>query len=289
MASFVRFPAPYEDSIAPSAPTNLSATGGVGTATLSWTAATDNVGVTSYDVYRSTIAGFTPSAANQVGQTASTSFTDTGVPAGSWFYKVTAEDAAGNVGEPSASATATVVGDTKRRPCRPASTPLREHLGRTRLDRLHRQRRRHRLPDQARRNRNRDAPDHGLQRHRPGVGDHLQLHGQRTGRRRQRERQSQPPIATTGSAPSLTLDTAVTTRQSAARDQNLGTGADHRPAGTSCCSRSSAPTGRTPPAPIVQRRHGRRPHLDPAAHAPTPRPARLRSGRPSPRPNSRIR
>ena len=30
VASFVRFPAPYEDSTAPSAPTNLTATGGAG-------------------------------------------------------------------------------------------------------------------------------------------------------------------------------------------------------------------------------------------------------------------
>jgi fibronectin type 3 domain-containing protein len=113
VASFVRFPAPYEDTTAPSAPTGLSASGGLGKATLSWTAASDEVGVTGYNVHRSTVASFTPSAANRVGQTATTSFLDSGVPAGSWFYKVTAEDAAGNVGEPSAAATATVVGDTE--------------------------------------------------------------------------------------------------------------------------------------------------------------------------------
>ena len=73
VASFVRFPAPYEDAAAPTAPTDLSATAALGSASLSWTAATDDVGVARYDVHRSTTAGFTPSAANKVGQTASTS------------------------------------------------------------------------------------------------------------------------------------------------------------------------------------------------------------------------
>src|SRR6185295_5456005 len=76
VASFVRFPAPYEDTTAPSAPTGLSASGGLGKATLSWTAASDEIGVTGYNIHRSTVASFTPSAANRVGQTASTSFID---------------------------------------------------------------------------------------------------------------------------------------------------------------------------------------------------------------------
>ena len=119
VASFVRFPAPYEDDAAPSAPTNLSASGRVGAVSLTWTAATDNVGVTKYNVHRSTTAGFTPSAANKVGQSTDASFTDSGVPTGTYSYRVTAEDAAGNVGPPSGEATATALADTTP-PSKPA-------------------------------------------------------------------------------------------------------------------------------------------------------------------------
>ena len=112
VASFVRFPAPYEDTTAPTAPTNLAATGGVGATSLTWTAATDDTAVTRYNVHRSSSPNFTPTSANRVGQTGSTSFSDTGVPAGSWYYKVTAEDAAGNIGPASAEAPATVSADT---------------------------------------------------------------------------------------------------------------------------------------------------------------------------------
>jgi hypothetical protein len=108
IASFVRFPAPYEDSSPPTAPGNLIATGGAGTASLSWSAASDDTGVVRYNVHRSTTPNFAPGTANRVGQTASTSFTDSGVAAGTYYYKVTAEDAVGNVGPPSAEAQATV-------------------------------------------------------------------------------------------------------------------------------------------------------------------------------------
>lgn len=110
VASFVRFPAPYEneDHTPPTAPTKLTAVGGEGTASLGWTAATDDIGVVRYNLHRSSTSGFTPAAANLVGTTSSTSFSDTGVPAGTWYYKVTAEDAAGNVGPASGEAVATV-------------------------------------------------------------------------------------------------------------------------------------------------------------------------------------
>ena len=75
---------------------------------LTWTAATDNVGVLRYNVHRSTTSGFTPSAANRIGQPTGTSLTDPALGAGTYYYKVTAEDAAGNVGPPSAQASATV-------------------------------------------------------------------------------------------------------------------------------------------------------------------------------------
>src|SRR5581483_7762233 len=112
VAPFVRLPAPYEDSQPPTAPSGLTATGGVGTVSLRWTAATDNPGVTGYNVYRSTTAGFTPSAANRVAQVAGTGFTDTGLAAGTYYYRVTARDAAGNVSAPSNEASAAATADT---------------------------------------------------------------------------------------------------------------------------------------------------------------------------------
>jgi hypothetical protein len=100
------------DTQAPSAPTGLSATGSQGQVALSWSPSSDNVGVVHYNVHRSTSAGFTPSATNRVGQPAGTSFTDAGRPAGQYFYRVAAQDAAGNVSSPSAEASATATADT---------------------------------------------------------------------------------------------------------------------------------------------------------------------------------
>jgi fibronectin type 3 domain-containing protein len=100
------------DTSPPSAPGTLTATGSMGSATLSWGAATDNVGVVRYDVHRSTTSGFTPSATNRVATPAGTSYTDLGLAAGTYYYKVLAEDAAGNVGAPSNQASASVTSDT---------------------------------------------------------------------------------------------------------------------------------------------------------------------------------
>ena len=63
-----------------------------------------------------TTAGFTPSAANRIAQPTGTSFADAGLAAGTYYYRVTAEDAAGNVGpaSPEASATATSRHDRPR-------------------------------------------------------------------------------------------------------------------------------------------------------------------------------
>ena len=100
------------DAVPPSAPGTLSATGGLGQIGLSWGAATDNVGVSKYDVFRSTASGFTPSAANRVAQPAGTTYSDTGLPAGTYFYRVAAEDQAGNIGPSSNEASATATADT---------------------------------------------------------------------------------------------------------------------------------------------------------------------------------
>jgi fibronectin type 3 domain-containing protein len=99
------------DAVAPTAPASLTATGSISSVALSWPAATDNVGVTRYNVHRSTVAGFVPSAANRVAQPTGTTFTDTGLAAGTYYYRVTAEDAAGNVGSASPQAAGTTTGD----------------------------------------------------------------------------------------------------------------------------------------------------------------------------------
>ena len=100
------------DSTPPSAPGTLTASGGSAQASLTWGAATDAVGVTRYNVHRSTTAGFTPDASNRVAQPTDTSYLDSPLAGGTYYYRVTAQDAAGNVGPPSNQATATVTGDT---------------------------------------------------------------------------------------------------------------------------------------------------------------------------------
>jgi chitodextrinase len=89
------------DTQAPSAPTNLTATASSASqVNLSWTAATDNVGVTGYDVYRG------GTLLQSLGIT--TSFSDTTVaPSTSYSYTVKAKDAAGNISPASNTATVT--------------------------------------------------------------------------------------------------------------------------------------------------------------------------------------
>jgi chitodextrinase len=93
------------DTTAPSTPANVAVTGTTASsASLSWSPATDNVGVTGYQVFR---------GGTQVGSTAGTSFTDTGLTAGSQFsYTVKAVDAAGNVSAASTPVTATTTATT---------------------------------------------------------------------------------------------------------------------------------------------------------------------------------
>ena len=98
VASFVRFPPPWDDTVPPGAPSSLAATPSIGKVDLTWTAATDNTSVVLYNIHRGTLPGVTPSSANRVGLSATTGFTDTGFPSGSYFYVVTAQDTGGNVG-----------------------------------------------------------------------------------------------------------------------------------------------------------------------------------------------
>jgi glucose/arabinose dehydrogenase/PKD repeat protein len=89
------------DTTPPSTPTNLSATAvGARQVDLSWTASTDNVGVTGYDVFRD---GALLAAAGP-----GTVYSDaTAAPATTYSYQVRARDAAGNHSGLSDAATAT--------------------------------------------------------------------------------------------------------------------------------------------------------------------------------------
>jgi hypothetical protein len=105
VASWVHLPAPYEDNVAPSAPTGLTATAASSSSVnLSWTASTDNVGVTGYNILR---------GGTKVGTSTTTSYTDNGLASNTKYtYTVTAFDAAGNVSQPSSPATVTTPADT---------------------------------------------------------------------------------------------------------------------------------------------------------------------------------
>ena len=112
-AAMVQLPALGEDSEPPTAPSSLTAATVTGRVALSWTAASDNIGVVEYNVYRSTVSGFLPSSTTRIGQSATTTFLDASVAAsGTYFYLVTAEDATQNVSLPSNEAVVTTVGDT---------------------------------------------------------------------------------------------------------------------------------------------------------------------------------
>lgn len=89
------------DTVAPTAPT-LSASGTTSTSTnLSWSGATDAVGVTGYDVYQ---------GSSLIGNTASTSYTVTSLsPSTTYSFSVRAKDAAGNISTSSNSVSVTTL------------------------------------------------------------------------------------------------------------------------------------------------------------------------------------
>src|SRR5213078_1424746 len=92
-------PAP-PDTTPPSVPTGLTASAvSSSQINLSWTASSDNVGVSGYRVYRN---------GTQIATTGATSFANTGLsPSTTYSYTVAAYDAAVNLSEQSASASAT--------------------------------------------------------------------------------------------------------------------------------------------------------------------------------------
>jgi chitodextrinase len=95
------------DTTPPTAPTNLTATATSTTQiNLSWTASTDNVGVTGYKVERCSGAACANFA--QIATPTATTFNDTGLTAStSYSYRVRANDAAGNNSGYSNTASAT--------------------------------------------------------------------------------------------------------------------------------------------------------------------------------------
>jgi chitodextrinase len=88
------------DTMAPSTPTNLSATSiSSSQINLSWTSSTDNTAVTGYNIYR---------VGTKIGTSATNSYSDTGLSASTnYSYTVSAYDAAGNTSSQSSSASAT--------------------------------------------------------------------------------------------------------------------------------------------------------------------------------------
>ena len=99
------FATPTGDTLAPSAPTNLTATAAKRKISLSWTASTDNVAVSGYQIWRSTSASgpFT-----QIATTTSTTFANGSITSGTTlYYFVRAYDAAGNVSLASSTVNAT--------------------------------------------------------------------------------------------------------------------------------------------------------------------------------------
>jgi endo-1,4-beta-xylanase len=91
------------DTQAPSVPGTPTAGTVTSTSiTINWTASTDNVGVTGYDIFRA--PGTSGGTFASVGTSTTNSFTNTGLTAGQTFrYQVRARDAAGNVSAFSAS------------------------------------------------------------------------------------------------------------------------------------------------------------------------------------------
>ncbi|WP_246280797.1 glycosyl hydrolase [Cellulomonas humilata] len=91
------------DTTAPSTPTGLTASGTTSTATtLAWSASTDNVGVTGYDVLRN---------GSVIASTANRSYTATGLsPSTGYAFTVRAYDAAGNRSALSSAVSVTTTG-----------------------------------------------------------------------------------------------------------------------------------------------------------------------------------
>jgi poly(hydroxyalkanoate) depolymerase family esterase len=116
-------PGPGPDTLAPSVPSSLSSPAQTSSSiSLAWSASTDNVGVTGYEVLRA--PGASGGTFAQVATAPSNSFVNSGLSASSTFrYQVRARDAAGNVSAVSNTVTAaTQAGGTPGGGCSAAAT-----------------------------------------------------------------------------------------------------------------------------------------------------------------------
>jgi endo-1,4-beta-xylanase len=94
------------DVTPPTAPTNLAATTTATSASLTWTASTDNVGVTGYQILRA--PGASGGSFTQIATSTTNSYVNTGLTANTTYrYQVRATDAAGLVSAVSNTVTAT--------------------------------------------------------------------------------------------------------------------------------------------------------------------------------------
>lgn len=100
-------PGQITDTQPPTAPGNAQVSVLASDVTLTWQASTDDTGVVGYQVHRSDSPDFEPAPDNHVGSSLEPTYTDAGLEEGTWYYRVVALDAAGNVSDP-AAATATV-------------------------------------------------------------------------------------------------------------------------------------------------------------------------------------
>jgi hypothetical protein len=105
------------DTSPPTVPVGLAASGTTPTGTnLTWTASTDDNGVAGYDILRA--PGASGGTFTQVGTSATTSFSDTGLtPSTTYRYQVRARDAAGNTSPASNTAAVTTQPATSTGTC----------------------------------------------------------------------------------------------------------------------------------------------------------------------------
>jgi Tol biopolymer transport system component len=98
------------DVTAPATPSGLTATAGKSQATLNWTANSE-ADLSHYVIYRGITNNFTPVASDSVGRTnkPGTSFTNTGLSNGTFYYRIAAVDSAGNKSNFSAQSNAVAI------------------------------------------------------------------------------------------------------------------------------------------------------------------------------------
>ncbi len=182
---------PRPTTAAPSVPASPSATAtAFNRVTLSWTASSDNVGVTGYRIYRDgTLVGVVAGSVTSFADVTTTGST-------TYSYTVAAVDAAGNASAQSSAAGATTPSGTPgtdtTAPSTPTDSPARRsgRPDRSSLDRVHRQRRGRGLQRLSRRDQDQLGPDRFDRLFRHGSDRRRQphLHGVRHRRRGQRER-----------------------------------------------------------------------------------------------------